>query len=312
MDEVVELPDERRREILELEAKLGSSNLFEILGVPAGAPVDDVKAAFRDASRKFHPDRYFGKKLGSFKGRLDKIFRRLVEAHQTLSDAAKRQAYLDANPALRAVARGHAQSPDSPEVHSPKSEAEAARDAERRARLARHPYLLKAGKVQELVAKAREAIGKKEYSQAFTFLNQASQGDPQNLEVKAMLADVRKLNDIQRAEMSFAHGQEALARMDEGLALQAFKLAANSGHAMAAFKVAGLLERRGGDLREVTSFAQKAVELDPKSPEFRVLLGRLLDGAGMKALAKKHFEEALRLDPDHPDVKKHVKKRWPF
>ena len=34
--------------------------------------------------------------------------------------------------------------------------------------------------------------------------------------------------------------------------------------------------------------------------------------AGMKALAKKHFEEAVRLGPEHPDVKKHVKKRWPF
>ena len=32
----------------------------------------------------------------------------------------------------------------------------------------------------------------------------------------------------------------------------------------------------------------------------------------MKALAKKHFDEAVRLDPEHPDVKKHVKKRWPF
>ena len=108
MDEAVELDPERQREILELEAKVESANLFEILGVPAGAPIEEVKAAFREASRKFHPDKYFGKKLGSFKGRLDKVFKRLIEAHQTLGDAARRQAYLDANPALRCAERARA------------------------------------------------------------------------------------------------------------------------------------------------------------------------------------------------------------
>ena len=274
-----------------------------------GAPTEEVKAAFREASRKYHPDKYFGKKLGSFKGRLDKVFKRLIEAHQTLGDEARRKAYLEANPTLRGAGR-----PSSPSATAagPKSDAERSREAERRARLARHPYLLKASKVQELLGRAKEAMAHKEFSQAFTHLNQAAQGDPQNIEVKGLLAEVRRLNETQRAETSFIHGQEALSRMDEALAIQAFKLAANGGHPKAAFKVAILLERRGGDVREVTSFAQKAVEVDPKNVEARVLLGRVLEEAGMKALAKKHFEEAVRLDPEHPDVKKHVKKRWPF
>jgi hypothetical protein len=32
----------------------------------------------------------------------------------------------------------------------------------------------------------------------------------------------------------------------------------------------------------------------------------------MKALARKHYEEASRLDPGHPEVKKHVRRLWPF
>lgn len=306
MDEVVELDAERMREILELEAKLESASLFELLGVAPTASVEEIKTAFREASRKFHPDRYFGKKLGSYKGRLDRVFKGLIEAQQTLTDPARRAAYLEANPVLRASTRVATGTP------TPKTETEAARDAERRARLARHPYLLKATKLQGLIARAREAMARQEYSQAFTHLNQAIQGDPHNVEVKALLAEVRRLNDVQRAQTSFAHGQEALSRMDEALALQAFKLAATGGHAEASYKAAQLLERRGAEVREVTSFAQRAVELDPNRAAYRVLLARLLDSAGMKALAKKHFDEALRLDPEHPDVKKHVKKRWPF
>ena len=80
----------------------------------------------------------------------------------------------------------------------------------------------------------------------------------------------------------------------------------------AAFRLATLLEKTGGDIKEISSFAQKAVEAAPNRVEYRVLLGRMLEAAGMKALAKKHFEEAVRLGPEHPDVKKHVKKRWPF
>lgn len=311
VDEKVDLEDSRRAEILALDAKLDSANLFEILGVPAGAPPDDVRAAFREASRKFHPDRFFGKSLGPFRAKIDRIFKKLVEANQTLTDADKREAYLVANPFVRAAARGTASNPAfRPE---PKTATEEARDAERRARLARHPYLAKATKVNEYITRAKEHIAKLEFSQAFTQLNQAAQIDAQNAEVKALLADVRKKADLARAESSYAHALEALNRQDPSLALQALKTAvnANPNHHKAAHKAAQLLEKNG-EGKEATSFAQKAVEADGDNVEYRVHLAVLLEAAGMKALAKKHFEKAQKLDPSHPEVKKHGKKLWPF
>jgi tetratricopeptide (TPR) repeat protein len=310
-DEQVDLEPDRKSEILELDAKLTSANLFELLGVAAGASVDEVRNAFRELSRKFHPDRYFGKNLGSFRPRLDRIFKRLVEANQTLSDPERRQAYLDANPFVRAAAKASGNSVVV-ERAAPKTLDEQKRDAERRQRLARHPYLMKVGKVQDAITRAKEAIAKKEFSQAFTHLNFATQADPQNSEVKTLLAEVRRQNDFQRAEGNYKHGLEAVERGDELLAIQAFKAAAGSGHGPAAYKTAILLEKHGADTREAISFAQKAVEADPTHFDYRVLAGRLLDDAGMKALAKKHFEEAQKLHPDHPELKKHVKKRWPF
>jgi curved DNA-binding protein CbpA len=312
----VDLEPERQREILELEAKLETANLFEVLGVTNGAGVETVRAAFREMSRKYHPDRFFSKNLGEFAGKIDRIFKKLVEANQTLTDDARRKAYLENNPfvraAVRAASRYSSGSSASHRVAEPKTEQELARDEERRARLARHPYLRKAGKLQELLSRAKSAIDKKEFSQAFTFLSQAAEADPLNVEVKTLLTEVRKQNDRQRAENSFKHGTEALDRGDDTLALQALKTAANGGHFVAAYKVALLLEAHRGDLREITTYAQKAVEGDPGNAVYRVLLGRLLEAGGMKAMAKKHFDEAVRLDPDHPDVKKYAKKRWPF
>ena len=39
---------------------------------------------------------------------------------------------------------------------------------------------------------------------------------------------------------------------------------------------------------------------------------KILDQAGMKALARKQFEELQRLDPENAEAKKQLKRRWPF
>jgi len=168
-------------------------------------------------------------------------------------------------------------------------------------------------KTQEFVTRAKQHIEKKEFSQAFTALNTAAQIDPNHAEVRALLVEVRKAADLVRSETSYQHALEALNRQDPELALQALRAAvgANVANHKAAAKAANLLEKKG-EMREATSFAQKAVEAQPNNVEYRVLLGRLLMEAGMKALARKHLDEAVRLDPNHPEVKKHGKKLWPF
>jgi len=309
-DERVDIEEGRRKEIDAVAAKLGNANHFELLGVDAGSSVDE---AFFEASRRFHPDRYYGKKLGPYAQKLDQIFKRMAEAYNTLSDPAKRTAYLDANPLVRAAVKAstsRVQAPPEPD----KSDEEKARDAERRSRLTKHPYLAKVTKVQELLHRAREHIAKQEYSHAFTQLNLASQVDATSAEVKALLVEVRKKNDQQRSEADFKRGQEALAREDLETALAAFKAAwaANNQKPAAAAQVALLLERKNADPKESSGFAQKAVEAEPTNVSYRLLLARLLEAGGMKALAKRHFDEAVKLNPEHPEVKKQTKRRWPF
>jgi curved DNA-binding protein CbpA len=313
--EKVDIPMERQQEILALEAKL-QANHFEVLGVTPGATSEQVRDAFHALSRKFHPDRYHGRQLGSFRGKIDTIFKRLVEANNVLTDPDRRQKYLDDNPFVRAAIRAATGTNPAfqPAPAEPKTAEEGARDAERRARLARHPYLAKVTKIQEHLSKAKAHIARNEFSHAFSLLNLATQIDSQNVEVKTLLADVRKKNEVQRSETDYKRALDLLGQGNEALALQALRAAVNasaSNHE-AAFRLATLLEKTGGDIKEISSFAQKAVEAAPNRVEYRVLLGRMLEAAGMKALAKKHFEEAVRLGPEHPDVKKHVKKRWPF
>ena len=315
MSEDIDLPEDKKREILDLEAALETKNLFELLGVKPGATSKEVREAFYEISRRMHPDRFFKKNIGSFRARIEHVYRKLSAAHETLTDDAKRAAYLKANPSLldsepvRAV-----QLQPTKEAPKPHTAEDDAREAERRQRFAKHPYFAKAARLKELISRSRESIAKGEWGHAFTDLHMASQIDGANEEVKKLLSDVRAKTEVDRAENEVKRGLEQYEQGNENGALAAFKTASNIDprNAKAAYMAAKLMWDKSHEAKDVLPFAQRAVENAPKNPDYHVLVARIMDHAGMKALAKKHFEEALKLDPRNAEAKKHVKGRWPF
>jgi hypothetical protein len=83
------LPVELKRRIARLHRRLRKLSAHELLGVPADADQATIKRAFAAASKELHPDRYYGKDLGSFREKLAKIFARVTEAVQELEKARK-------------------------------------------------------------------------------------------------------------------------------------------------------------------------------------------------------------------------------
>jgi curved DNA-binding protein CbpA len=93
LDEAVDLDLVRKRRILDTYYRLEQISHYEILGVDAGADKKAIKAAYFEIVNVFHPDRYFGKNLGSFKGKLERLFARTTEAHDVLTRQASREEY---------------------------------------------------------------------------------------------------------------------------------------------------------------------------------------------------------------------------
>ncbi len=85
IDEDLELDRAAQRRILEFEASLGLP-YHELLAVPIGSEPKVVKRAYFKLSKEFHPDRYFRRNIGSHAARLDRIFKKVLEAHEMLSD----------------------------------------------------------------------------------------------------------------------------------------------------------------------------------------------------------------------------------
>lgn len=313
--EEVDLEPDRKKEILELDRMLDKANLFELLGLREGASPEDVKKKFYEASRRYHPDRFFGKNLGSFRSRVDRIFRKFSEAHQTLTDPDKRAQYLKEHPELLSP-KARAPSSDSrpSEPVRPKTPEDLARESERRARLLKHPYRAKQARTMELMSRARANMAKGDFGTACNDLNLVTQIDDQNSEAKAMLAEARRKHEVTRGKLEAEKGAKAEEFGDKPGALVHFRAAAgyDPQNAAAAFHTARLIMHTTGDAKDANVFASKAVEVEPANAKYRLQLAGILEQAGMKAMARKHFEEAARLDPDNEEVKKRVKKGWPF
>jgi curved DNA-binding protein CbpA len=105
LHEDVDLPLEWRRYVLDVHARLGSLDHYQLIGVARDADKKAIKAAYFRLAASVHPDRYFRKKLGSYKTKMEVIFARISVAFETLSDAKKRAAYDAALPAPVSVAR---------------------------------------------------------------------------------------------------------------------------------------------------------------------------------------------------------------
>lgn len=91
----VEIELETRRQILDTYYRLGSANLYEILGVETDAPKTEIRSAYFRLSKVFHPDTLYGKELGTYKAKMEAVFKRLTEAYEILGKKKRRAEYDD-------------------------------------------------------------------------------------------------------------------------------------------------------------------------------------------------------------------------
>jgi len=102
-DESVELSDENRAYVSDVYARLGTITHYDLLGVARDADKKTIKRAYFRLAAIVHPDRHFGKKLGSFKAKMETLFARISDAYETLIAPERRAAYDRTLPAASAA-----------------------------------------------------------------------------------------------------------------------------------------------------------------------------------------------------------------
>lgn len=293
------IPEELRVELETLESHAQRQDLFALFGIARDADPATIKRAFHTLSRRLHPDRFVHLGRGEARARLERLFRRICDAHATLGDPARRRAWAEAHPSL---ARPFSSSATPPPPRAPDAEL---RDSERRSRLAQHPYMRRQVGVRELVERARVQLESGAHTEAIENLARARLEAPDEPEISSLMARARDAHSTQLSREQETLGATAEARGFPGPALDAYRRAAtiNPRNGPVALKAAKLLTRQGGDLREARLFAQRAVDLLPDDVDALLLLAQVLIRSGARKLARKPLEEVLRIEPKHPTAR---------
>ncbi|HYQ80726.1 MAG TPA: tetratricopeptide repeat protein [Anaeromyxobacteraceae bacterium] len=302
--EDVDLDVEQRKQILFLHANLAAWTHWQVLGIPWNANADQVREAYRDRVKVFHPDRYPGRRLGSYQGRLEQIFRRLTEARDLLTVEGQRAAY----------AQQTASPEDFARLETRKLESEE-RAKERRARLARtNPLVHRVAQVADLVKRGRAHLESGRFVQAVNDFMTAVSLDPRATEAKELAAEARKRAAGERAKEAYERGLAAETVNNAPVSLAFFLEAvaadpSNPRYPIAAARVSLAV----GDKQSARQLAETAVRIAPRHAAAHEALGAALAAEGLAKEARKALERALELDPNLESARAQLKKlRWSF
>lgn len=224
--EEIDLDLDRKRLILEMFHSLEKTDHYRVLNVAPDAEKKAIKSAYFQVVANFHPDRYFGKKLGTYKQKLETIFKRLTEAHDTLSrkePRAEYDRYLESQRATQAL-----DEVVDDEAHS-KQLGEVEREIEREAKLSTPPPAPAAPRPALTPDERRRAFARKFSSPGMAQAGRSGSGPaaaaPPNREAQEA---ARKLLEGRVVEVRAERVRQLVAQADQALASKNLLSAANA------------------------------------------------------------------------------------
>src|SRR5262249_28454043 len=160
------------------------------------------------------------------------------------------------------------------------------------------------GAARKMYEEALEHALNGERTQAIFALNAARELDPNRKEITNKLAELEREQARARAISALASAQEREEnkRFAEAAAAYAAAFQNDPPSFPAAFGAARC-SLEASDARAATTWAMRAVDLNPEDVVARMMLARLLAGAGLKSRARSELTQLLNQNPDHKEAK---------
>ena len=295
LDEEVDLDRATKERILSLHAHLAQLTHYQLLGIDRRADAKQIKKAYFESSRLYHPDTYFRKNLGSYKARIDAIFKAIGKAYDVLSNEQKRAAYDATLP----------YEPTAEEVEQKKARQEQEkRDArlrqERRQRLLkRNPLAQRKAQASRHLAEARQAEQENDFIKAANCAKLALALLPDDEKIKAYHQEVEKKAAPERAARNYKRGlgDESLGRLEEALDWFRRAVENNPEDSRALFKAASLMLELKRDLLVAVQYCRKVIELEPENSKAHLVLGKVFLEQGLLKNALRELNLYVEQNP---------------
>ncbi|MBW2551866.1 MAG: J domain-containing protein [Deltaproteobacteria bacterium] len=103
--EDVEIDGKLQEQIIKAFHRSDKLNHYELLGVAVDADRAEIRSAYFALSKAFHPDAYYGKRLGSFKPKMEIVFRKVTDAYEAVGRPTMTAISSRVSPSLRQKSR---------------------------------------------------------------------------------------------------------------------------------------------------------------------------------------------------------------
>jgi curved DNA-binding protein CbpA len=303
-DLTLDLPVELQQRILEFEAKL-SRPYHEILGVARDADERAIKRAYFKLSKLFHPDRYFGKRVGPFAERLDRIFKRVALAYELLLDPATR-AEIERQP-VEEVAP--AAPPAAGAAPRKESRSEWLARVRRQFKMPERILVERRFKARQFADAARVAQHRRSFLEAASCIRLAISFDPWTDDYKNAFAEIQAEVNRMRADKLLAEAggelgargaSEALRLLEEALAYRP----SDPDILRRAAEVSLEVE----DFERAVEYAEGLCGLEPDVAGHQLLLAQALRREGRRERAREVLERARQIDPGDARIQQELQR----
>ncbi len=311
IDDRLDLDIEVQRRILEFDASLGLA-YHELLDVPRGSEPKVVKRAYFKLSKEFHPDRYFRKQIGHHAERLERIFKKILEAHEMLSDPDlckvenRQESAQEMDEASATCLPPSPGESADPIPEKPKQLTKLERLRQRMPfKIDQNAIAARRQQAQEIFRAAELSMNAGRLSEAEASIRIAISFDPGRAEFKEALGSIRiqaagaratKLLASPSERMSDGELREALTLLEDVLIYRPHDPELNDRAARVCLQL--------GKLELARSYVETLIERIPDVAAHHTLLGRIDRERNDLDAALSAFETALKLDGEDLDARR--------
>lgn len=309
--EPVDLSVEQKKRILYTHHHLDKWSLYQLLGVRWRDDKNALKRAYFERSKEWHPDRFPRANLGSYRVRIEAIFKAVREAHEVLKDPERKKSYDDTAGLDMLDERDMADA-----LKAKRREARQARrasDVQRRRRDS-NPILQRIKKAKRMYA---EALIHEERGELLDALHHA-QGAlalHDDKVYKTLVNDLKSRTAVQRIRPLIKRGRnhESLTEWDQAIAVFAEAVRQAPEHGEARLRLAYNLLMAGRPATAINEHVHKAAQQLPEEPEVHYVRGLFYERASMSKAAVGAYERALELRPGYEAARKRLRRlKWGF
>jgi curved DNA-binding protein CbpA len=203
LQENVDLDLERRKWVLDAYERLAQLTHYDLLSIPRDADKKAIKKAYFHLAGRIHPDRFYGKNLGSYRPKIEALFVRVSDAYETLMSEERRAAY------DRTLPTAAAQAP------APKAPMDPREAAKQKAALDALKQKLTEGKAKaaQHIQAAQRAKAAGDFSAAAKAYKMALIFSPNDPELKAACTEMERASTQRLVE---SHKRQALLEERHG------------------------------------------------------------------------------------------------